>query len=105
MPPGLNLNASNGVINGTPTTSGTYTFEITAYDNNGTVGTFEDDPSYTITVGSGASIGSSSSAFPPDTGYGKPVNHTAVYAIFTVSFVSIIIGSSKLLIKKKHLSK
>jgi len=105
LPPGLNLNASNGVINGTPTTSGTYTFEITAYDNNGTVGTFEDDPSYTITVGSGASIGSSSSAFPPDTGYGKPVNHTAVYAIFTVSFVSIIIGSSKLLIKKKHLSK
>jgi putative Ig domain-containing protein len=102
LPSGLSLNSSTGVISGTPTTSGTYTFEITAYDNIGTAGTFQDDPSYTITIGPGTSTSSSSAASSPapDTGYGKPVNYLPVYALSAISFVVIIIGSTALLVKK-----
>jgi hypothetical protein len=87
LPPGLSLNSSTGVISGTPTTSGTFTFEITAYDNNGTAGTFEDDPSYTITVNPVATVSSSVSA--PDTGFGRPSTTHPVTALVSLSSVSL----------------
>jgi hypothetical protein len=101
LPPGLSLNASTGVISGTATTAGSYTFEISVSDNNGILGIFTEDPSYTITVSAGASTSSSA----PDTGYGKPVNYTAMYALLTASFISIIVGTTALFIKKKRLNK
>ena len=106
LPPGLSLNSSTGVISGSPTTNGTYNFEITAYDT-GSYGSFEDDPSYSIVITGGvatSTVSSNTTTSPtaPDTGYGKPANYTAMYALFTVSFVSIIIGNATLLIKKKH---
>jgi hypothetical protein len=101
LPPGLSLNSSTGVISGTATTAGSYTFEISVSDNNGILGIFTEDPSYTITVSAGASTSSSA----PDTGYGKPVNYTAMYALLTASFISIIVGTTALFIKKKRLNK
>jgi hypothetical protein len=65
LPPGLVLNPSTGIISGKPTRDGSYTFEITAYDDNGTAGHFKDDPSYTITIAGGA-------VSAPDTGLGSP---------------------------------
>ncbi|HEV8232242.1 MAG TPA: putative Ig domain-containing protein, partial [Thermoanaerobaculia bacterium] len=44
LPPGLSL--SGGVISGTPTAAGTYTFRIRAVDSNGCAGT----QSYTLTI-------------------------------------------------------
>jgi sugar lactone lactonase YvrE len=105
LPSGLSLNSSTGVISGSPTKAESYTFEITAYDNIGTAGTFQDDPSYTITIGSGVTTTSSTSVVhsAPDTGYGKPTNYTAEYTLFTVSSAAIIIGTATLAIKKKRL--
>jgi hypothetical protein len=92
LPPGLSLNPSTGLISGVPTTKGSYTFEITAYDNMGTAGTFQDDPSYTIVVAPSATT----SVLPPNTGYSIPSNHnplptailygTIATGIFTVGF-------------------
>ncbi len=52
LPPGLTLNGSSGLISGTPTTLGTFTFTVLARDPNGnfgsrsyTVGTGRVDPS------------------------------------------------------------
>jgi len=39
LPPGLSLAASSGVLSGTPTTAGTYTFNITATDSSSTAQT------------------------------------------------------------------
>ena len=82
LPPGLSLNTTTGVISGTPTTTGTYTFELTAYDNNGAIGTFEDDPSYSITVN--PSI--------PDTGYGQPINNHTITYLAIISVLSTGLG-------------
>ncbi|MDW8412838.1 MAG: putative Ig domain-containing protein [Acidobacteriota bacterium] len=46
LPPGLTLNSGTGVISGTPTTAGTYTFTVTATDTNGCTGS----RNYTVTV-------------------------------------------------------
>jgi len=46
LPAGLNLNTSNGVISGTPTSVGTNTFTVTATDVNGCTGS----SSYTVTI-------------------------------------------------------
>jgi DNA-binding beta-propeller fold protein YncE len=49
LPPGLTL-ASNGDINGTTTTAGTYNFRVRVTDNNGAIGSFSDVQDYSITV-------------------------------------------------------
>jgi len=46
LPAGLTLNTSGGVISGTPTTAGTFTFSITATNAGGTSAAV----SYTITI-------------------------------------------------------
>jgi len=52
LPAGLSLAASTGVISGTATTSGAYSFTITATDNN----SITDAKTYTGTIGSGLAI-------------------------------------------------
>ncbi|WP_158277980.1 putative Ig domain-containing protein [Caulobacter endophyticus] len=52
LPAGLSLAASTGVISGTATTPGTYSFTITATDNNSVT----DAKTYTGTIGSGLAI-------------------------------------------------
>ena len=46
LPPGLTLDASSGVLSGTPTATGTFTFTVTATDANNCAGS----RSYTLTV-------------------------------------------------------
>ena len=46
LPPGLSLNSATGVLDGTPTATGVYVFEVTATDANGCTGT----QLYAITV-------------------------------------------------------
>jgi uncharacterized protein (TIGR03437 family) len=50
LPPGLNLNASSGAITGTPTTTGTYSFQVRVTDSNGCTGT----KAYTVVVNCGS---------------------------------------------------
>ncbi|MBI1686998.1 autotransporter domain-containing protein, partial [Caulobacter hibisci] len=45
-PPGLTLNAASGAISGTPTTAGSYGFQVTATDANGATGS----SAYTVTI-------------------------------------------------------
>jgi hypothetical protein len=104
LPPGLSLNSSTGVISGTPTSTGSYTFEITAYDNIGTAGTFQDDPSYTITINSANST-STPSVTAPNTGFGNPaqtnpITSFLIYGSVTASLFALGFGIRKLLIKK-----
>jgi DNA-binding beta-propeller fold protein YncE len=65
LPSGLSLDASTGVISGTPTTAGTYPFTVIADDHLST-GIFFDTKDYTITIaaasgggggGGGGSVG------------------------------------------------
>ena len=48
LPPGLSLNTSNGLISGTPTQAGTFTFSINAADSN--TPQTNDTQSYTVTI-------------------------------------------------------
>jgi 6-phosphogluconolactonase (cycloisomerase 2 family) len=50
LPPGLSLGSSSGVISGTPTTTGSFTFTVTASDSNGTAGILTDSESFTIVI-------------------------------------------------------
>ncbi|MGI8751400.1 MAG: putative Ig domain-containing protein, partial [Acidimicrobiales bacterium] len=68
LPPGLTLNATTGVISGTPRTAGTYTFTAeTENAANGTLG-----PSTTITVARAAQTITFTSAPPPGAVVGGP---------------------------------
>jgi hypothetical protein len=49
LPPGLNLNPGTGLLSGTPTTNGSYTFGVTATGFGGCTGS----RSYTVVIGSG----------------------------------------------------
>jgi sugar lactone lactonase YvrE len=87
LPPGLSLNPSTGVISGTATTPGTYTFEISVSDNVGLLGTYTQDPSYTITI-----PGPSSPA-APDTGFAKPKSDNLLILItMIVSITGLAFG-------------
>jgi Putative Ig domain len=55
LPPGLNLSTA-GVLSGTPTTVGTYTFSITATDTVGSV----TSPAFTVTVVASAALAATS---------------------------------------------
>jgi hypothetical protein len=61
LPPGLSINATTGVISGTPTAAGSFSFVILATNNVGSV----ESPSRTIVVNSSARvwIGSPTNAF------------------------------------------
>jgi len=54
LPPGLTLNATTGVVSGTPTTPGTYSFTATATSNANPMNS--DSAVYTIVVGSTAPL-------------------------------------------------
>jgi hypothetical protein len=51
LPTGLSL-SSGGIISGTPTTAGTFTFTVTARDANGCTGL----QAYTVTIASVAAV-------------------------------------------------
>ena len=82
MPPGLTLNPTTGLISGTPTTSGSYTFSITAKDDNGTVGYYKDTNGYTLTV----------TAKSPVTGFGvtskNPAETVMIYGIIVSTLLA-----------------
>ena len=82
LPPGLTLNATTGLISGTPSTSGSYTFSITAKDDNGTVGYYKDTNSYTLTV----------TAKSPVTGFGfttkNPAETVMIYGIIVSTLLA-----------------
>jgi sugar lactone lactonase YvrE len=96
LPPGLNLNADTGVISGTPSNIGTYSFEIGATDDNGSIGSFYDDPSYTITVNPAVNLTVNPTVNPtvhptaPNTGYGTAENSSLMY-VFLFSGTGILL--------------
>ncbi len=47
LPTGLSL-SSGGVVSGTPTQTGNFTFSVTVSDDNGDAGTYEDTKEYTL---------------------------------------------------------
>ncbi|GAB3855297.1 hypothetical protein GCM10028801_10690 [Nocardioides maradonensis] len=53
LPAGLSINASSGLISGTPSTAGTYNTSVTAKDTTGATGS----ASFTFTIGSGGGTG------------------------------------------------
>ena len=72
-PTGLTFNSSTGLLSGTVTTPGSYSFTVKYTDNNGTLGTYTDSHTYNVTVsnsgggggGGGGTSGSSSSGGNP----------------------------------------
>ncbi len=87
LPPGLTL--GNGCsINGTPTTNGTYSFTITATDDNGISGTFSDSQALTLMVGTSSSGGSSESL--ADTGNDPTTIQYAALVLIIVSSITVL---------------
>lgn len=58
LPPGITLSASSGTLSGTPSASGSYSFQATATDARGATGT----ASYTLSVSAAAPVASDSAA-------------------------------------------
>ncbi|MFM5952386.1 MAG: putative Ig domain-containing protein [Micrococcales bacterium] len=56
LPPGIELNSSNGSLTGNPTTSGTYTFAIRASGNDGGATSSAISGNLSITVGTNTSL-------------------------------------------------
>jgi len=55
LPPGLSINSTTGIISGTPTTQGTYTFTVQVTNPTGL--TYADTKQYTVVIGpSGAPV-------------------------------------------------
>lgn len=100
LPPGLTLNTATGVISGTPNTKGTYSFEVSVTDNNGTIGSFSEDPGYTITVNANSSAISTVSA--PDTGYGTPQNNSPLPVFFSTAGVITLGISVKFIYRRRN---
>ncbi len=104
LPPGLSLNAATGVISGSPTTTGSYTFDVSVTDNVGAAGSFTDDPDVTISIVSNAN---SKSLAAPSTGYGSPLpirlwETIGLYGLGLTSLTVIILGIRRL--NRKYLS-
>jgi sugar lactone lactonase YvrE len=95
LPPGLTLDPATGVISGKPTVAETYAFEVAFADNAGSIGTFTDDPQYTITVQpSNAISGVVPSA--PATGAGAPPSLQSQTALWIISCAVVCCGLSLL---------
>jgi sugar lactone lactonase YvrE len=97
LPAGITLNSSTGKISGTPTTAGTYNFEITATDDTGTIGSFIDDPAFSITVSSPSVASSSVGA--PNTGFGvftaNPLRTLTEFGIAAIGLFGIALTIRK----------
>ena len=74
LPPGLSLNGTTGVLSGTPTTAGPFTFQVTA--SNG-VGTPAVSPSTTVTISATPTAPAFTADTPPLFGVvGTPYSYT-----------------------------
>ncbi|GFZ88536.1 putative Ig domain-containing protein [Dyella caseinilytica] len=67
LPPGLTL-SSGGVLSGTPTTNGSYTFSVTATDSTTGQGPYSKTANYTVTVSAPDIVVSPSSLSNPQVG-------------------------------------
>ncbi len=76
LPPGLSLNASTGVVNGTPTNAaiGNWAFTIAVSDSQSPAAV--DDRSFSITVAAGAPLRITSSVFLPEGKVGEAYAYT-----------------------------
>ncbi len=85
LPAGLSLNASSGVISGTPTASGSSTFTISATDTNGAVGT----RAYTVTMNAAITVNPASLPVGTvGTSYSQNVTATGGTGSYTFSVTS-----------------
>jgi hypothetical protein len=92
LPAGLTLQASTGVINGTPTTAGTYNFTVQVSDS--LTGTSSKDLSITIAATQGSTIGLSTKGSVLDSGDSNYLNGSKVTTSNggTISSMSVYVG-------------